>query len=565
MSEKMTGYPSIDKPWLKYYGDEARRLEVPNKTAYEYMWENNKNNEKDVALRFYWKKISYKALFEKIKIVANAFVELGIKRNDVVAICAVTTPETIYAFYALNYIGATANIIDPRTNIDRIIDYLRKSNTKCIVAIDKCEVIVDKVLCENVCESAVIFSPTNTLNPLNKVNVSGYHKNDNKFEWNQFIKFGKERKAEKAIYEKERTAAIVYTGGTTGIPKGAMLSDDTFNVMAFQYMHIGIDYNREDNFLNIMPPFIAYGIVCGIHMTLTLGLTNVIIPLLDTTKLDKLVLKYRPMLMLCVPTHYEILAHSSKIEGKDLSFLKIPGCGGDGINVKLEQQLNHFLTEHNCPSDIAKGYGMTEVGSAAVTCRGKINKEGSVGIPHCKTIVSVFDIETMQELKYGEEGEICICTEAMMNSYLGMPEETQKVIKVHADGSKWVHSGDLGYMDEDGFLFIKGRMKRMIIRPDGHNVFPLQIENVIMEHDDIENCAVVGKSDTSVENGKWPVAYIVKKQNVIKDNNILLEEVQKLCADKLPPRDSATEFYIIDELPVTNLGKIDFVKLEQMD
>ena len=199
MNEQMTGYPSIDKPWLKYYGDEVSGLQVPSKTAYEYMWENNKNNENEVAIRFYWKKISYKALFKKIEKVANSFAKLDIKRNDVVAICAVTTPETIYAFYALNYIGATANIIDPRTNIDRIIDYLRKSKTKCIVAIDKCEAIVDKILGENICESAVIFSPTNTLNPLNKVNINGHSNKYNKFEWNQFIKLGKEKIVERAM------------------------------------------------------------------------------------------------------------------------------------------------------------------------------------------------------------------------------------------------------------------------------------------------------------------------------------------------------------------------------
>lgn len=559
----MTGYPSIDKPWLKYYGDDVRTLEVPGKTSYEYMWENNKDHGKDIALCYYWRKISYKELFDNIKSVAKSFVAIGIKANDVVAICAVTTPETIYAFYALNYIGATANIIDPRTNIDRLIDYLKKSETRCIVAIDQCRPIAEKLMDEEVCKSAIIFSTTNSLNPLKKINMKKNLHMDNMFEWNKFLELGIEKKVEMTMYEKGRCAAIVYTGGTTGIPKGAMLSDDTFNVIAFQYKHIGIHYNREDNFLNIMPPFIAYGIVCGIHMTLTLGLTNVIIPLLDTRKLDKLVIKYRPMLMLCVPTHYEILSHSKKLKTKDLSFLKIPGCGGDGINVKLEQQLNYFLTEHNCPSDIAKGYGMTEVGSAAVACRGKVNKEGSVGIPHCKTIVSVFNVETMEELMYGEEGEICICTEAMMNSYLGMPDETQHVIKTHADGTKWVHSGDLGYMDEDGFLFIKGRMKRMIIRPDGHNVFPLQIENAIMEHDDVENCAVVGKKDEYVENGKWPVAYIVKKNTSMKDENLLIEEVKKMCADKLPSRDSAVEFYVIDELPVTNLGKVDFIKLER--
>lgn len=233
---------------------------------------------------------------------------------------------------------------------------------------------------------------------------------------------GNEIISSKSTYSYKRDAAIVYTGGTTGIPKGDKLSDDTFNTVALQYKCLDVDYKRGDKFLNVMPPFIAYGIVCGIHMSLVLGLTNVIIPMLEVEKFDKLVIKYKPMLILSVPMHYEVLAKSKKMKNIDLSFLKIPGCGGDGMNTKVEAALTTFLSEHHCNSMLAKGYGMTELGSAAVMCVGKINKLGSVGIPHCKTIVAIFNPETNEELPYNEDGEICISTSAIINGYLDNPE-----------------------------------------------------------------------------------------------------------------------------------------------
>lgn len=261
--------------------------------------------------------------------------------------------------------------------------------------------------------------------------------------------------------------------------------------------------------------------------------------------------------------HYEHLMSSPKMKTFDLSFWKIPGCGGDGMNAKTEENINRFLLEHLCPSPITKGYGMTELGSAAVTCIGKTNKPGSVGIPHCKTVVSVFRPGTHQELMYGQEGEICVKTPAVMSGYIGDTAETEKVLQRHADRCLWVHTGDIGYMDEDGFLFIKGRMKRMIIRPDGHNVFPLTIENVIMQHQAVEACAVVGMPDKDHRSGKWPVAYIVLKVGY-KNNEYVLSEIESYCAKWLPPRDTALEFFEIDQLPLTDVGKVNYHALEQM-
>lgn len=559
-----TGYPSIEKPWLKYYSEEATNSNLPECTIYEYLWESNKNHLNDVALIYFGRKITYRKLFESIDKAAAAFSAIGVKKGDVVAICSVTIPEVIYCIYALNRLGAVSNMIDPRTNMERIRQYINVSKTKHIVSIDKCLPKIEKLKADGFSGEIVIISAMDSLFPITKM---GYLlKRQNKkigtgVSWNQFLKLT--ASLETSTYEKGKPATIIYTSGTTGIPKGALLSDDTFNILALQYQFLGVKYNRNQSFLDIMPPFIAYGIICGIHMPLILGLKTILVPLFDIEKFDDLFIKHKPAHFLGVPAHYEKLSTSPKMTNCDLSFLESAGVGGDSLSIQMENQINNFLSSHKSKYNIAKGYGMTEVGSAAVACHGSVNKIGSVGIPHCKTVVSVFDPDTEKELTYNQAGEICISTSAMMIGYVANEQETNKVIKKHKDGSLWVHSGDIGYMDRDGFVFIKGRIKRMIIRPDGHNVFPMSIENIILEHRAVKKCAVVGKSDKEHIIGKWPVAFIVLK-NSFRKNATIIAEIEELCNHKIPPRDTAVEFFEIDELPYTDNGKIDYRALEQL-
>ena len=562
-TQKLTGYPSIDKPWLKYYNKEVFEASLPEHTIFDYLWCNNKNHLDKIALLYFDRKISYRILFDNIREVASAFTAMGIGSGDTVAILSVTTPEVIYSIYALNLIGAVSNMVDPRTNEERIKFYLKNTHTKLVVAIDQ---ILPKVKRLGFQGAIVSISPSDSLPPIKRIAYTlkgGQSKQDEGIvQWKEFKTMGKATSYNAGPYQKGKICTIVYTGGTTGVPKGAMLSNETLNIISLQYKLLNFDYKREQRFLNIMPPFIAYGIVCGIHMPLILGLTNVIVPVLNVNELDSLIIKYKPILMLGVPMHYEHLMSSPKMKNFDLSFWKIPGCGGDGMNKKTEENINRFLQEHHCPSPITKGYGMTELGSAAVTCIGEINKLGSVGIPHCKTVVSVFKLGTCQELTYGQEGEICAKTPATMLGYIGDTAETEHVIKRHADGCAWVHTGDIGYMDEDGFIFIKGRMKRMIIRPDGHNVFPATIENIIMQHQVVEACAVVGKTDKDHSSGKWPVAFVVLKEKHKGDRNAL-SEIEDYCAKWLPPRDTALEFFEIDQLPLTDIGKVNYMELEK--
>ena len=236
-------------------------------------------------------------------------------------------------------------------------------------------------------------------------------------------------------------------------------------------------FHRGQKLLNVMPPFIAYGYSCGIHMPLVMGLHIIIIPNLDPDKLGALVWKYKPAHMFGVPTHYQQLAADPLLKNKDLSFIRNYAAGGDSLSLGAEQTVNRFLKAHGVEYPLAKGYGMTEVSSAATIAAGNVTKPGSVGIPMVNTVVSIFEPGTETELPIGQRGEICICTPTAMKGYYNKPEETAYLLRRHADGQLWAHTGDIGSMDEDGFVYLDARIKRIIIRHDGFKVFPSMIEN----------------------------------------------------------------------------------------
>ena len=572
--QDLTGYPSIDKPWLKYYNEEAVNTPLPECTIYECLWENNKDQLDDIAISYFDKPIKYRELFDNIEKAAKAFTALGITRGDIVVLTTVTTPETIYSIYALNRIGAISFMIDPRTSMEGIRTCMIETKAKVALTINIAYPKIEAAASNTSIEKIIVVSPADSLQPIKRIvySASNYIKGVRKvapksshlyLEWGAFLSTGDKSTYTDCSYTKDTCCVMVRTGGTTGIPKSVMLSNENLNIMALQYRWLGVAFNRKQNFLNIMPPFIAYGIVLGIHMPLCLGLTDVIIPQLDPNKFTDLIIKYKPAHLAGVPMHYEQLRTSRKAKKLDLGFSQMTGCGGDGMAEEFEKNINQFLDEHHCPYPITKGYGMTEISSAATTNKEKLNKLGSVGIPHLKTTVSVFDADSGVELSYGQDGEICMQAPTIMLGYYNNAVETNKVLRTHDDGSVWIHSGDIGHMDEDGFVFINGRLKRMIIRPDGHNVWPQQIENVLFQYPGVQDCAVVGLPNLDGTTGKIPTAFIVWDEQVSVEQKTF-ENIDAFCKKHLPERDCALACVSIDAIPHTPIGKVDYRALENL-
>ena len=509
-------YASQAKPWLKYYDQKFIDQTLPALSAFEYVCQRSKNHLNDTALEYYGRKFTYADLIVNVKKTAAALRGAGVKKGDIITVVSIMTPEIIALFYAADMIGATLNLVDPRYSVEGIREYIEEVDSHLLVCLnvvyERCRQAAKRTNVEKV----IVLSPADSLPPVMAVGYKLTTPDKNKYasnviRWKQFIKGGEGQSTAAEPYDPDHACVVVHTGGTTGSPKGVMLTDDCFNGIALQFQAYPKLFHRGQKLMNVMPPFIAYGFACGIHLPLVLGFTVIIIPNLDPAKLGSLVLKHKPEHMFGVPTHYQQLASDPKLRDKDLSFIINYAAGGDSLSRGAEQTVNDFLAAHGARYPIAKGYGMTEVSSAATVAAGLDNKPGSVGIPMVNTVVAAFEPGTDQELPIGQRGELCISGPCLMKGYYNKPEETAILLRRHPDGRVWAHTGDMGYLDEDGFVYLDSRIKRMIIRHDGFKVFPSMIENVVSRHPAVHQCSVVGCTDKDHTQGRLPFVYIVLK------------------------------------------------------
>lgn len=568
MTEKnLTGYPSIDKPWLKYYTEEAINAKLPECTIYEYLWENNKDHQSNVALNYFDREITYGEVFSNIEKATNSYSALGLKSGDIVTVCAVTIPETIYSFYGLNRLGVVCNMVDPRTSAEGIREYIKEVDSKIVITIDVAYPKIVEAIKGTSVEKIVMISPADSLPQPKKFLFKAFKaikipKDNLHIKWNEFVAIDKDSNPVIAPYNKNTPCVIVHTGGTTGIPKGVMLSNDNLNTSAFQAIKSGFDFQRNHTWLNIMPPFIAYGVGNGLHLPLIVGMEVILVPSFNPNEFADLLNKYHPNHMVGVPSHYGNIIHNPKMQNKDLSYIIAPTVGGDAMDISLEKETNEFLAKHNCSYPACKGYGMSEVAAGVSICSSHdVNKIGSVGIPLTHTTMAIFDITTGKELPYNQEGEICMTGPNTMVGYYNNETETNNVIKKHDDGLMWVHSGDIGYIDEDGFVFIKDRIKRVIIRHDGFKVFPSLIEKTVDTNDNVVSNCAVGIADTSHSQGKLPIVFAVLKDGCNAD--LVKKELFELCQKELPEYVQPVDFVFIDKMPLTPIGKVDYRALEK--
>ena len=560
-------YASQAKPWLKYYDQKFIDQTLPALSAFEYVCQRSKNHLNDTALEYYGRKFTYADLIVNVKKTAAALRGAGVKKGDIITVVSIMTPEIIALFYAADMMGATLNLVDPRYSVEGIREYIEEVDSHLLVCLnvvyERCRQAAKRTNVEKV----IVLSPADSLPPVMAVGYKLTTPDKNKYasnviRWKQFIKGGESQSTAAEPYDPDHACVVVHTGGTTGSPKGVMLTDDCFNGIALQFQAYPKLFHRGQKLMNVMPPFIAYGFACGIHLPLVLGFTVIIIPNLDPAKLGSLVLKHKPEHMFGVPTHYQQLAADPKLRDKDLSFIINYAAGGDSLSRGAEQTVNDFLAAHGARYPIAKGYGMTEVSSAATVAAGLDNKPGSVGIPMVNTVVAAFEPGTDQELPIGQRGELCISGPCLMKGYYNKPEETAILLRRHPDGRVWAHTGDMGYLDEDGFVYLDSRIKRMIIRHDGFKVFPSMIENVVSRHPAVHQCSVVGCADKDHTQGRLPFVYIVLKADTTAKKKQVIRELERMCAEELPEYVQPVAYKFISSMPMTPVGKVDYRQLE---
>lgn len=565
--------PSVDRPWTKAYSQEALTAALPQCTLYDLLYENNKNHLNETALNYFDRRISYGSLFVEIDKATKAFAALGVHNNDVVIICSVNMPETVYAFYALNRLGAIANMVDPRTGIDTIHDYIKESKARIVLVVDLAYGLFRNVPEEFRPEKVITMSPSDSM-PL-PIRFAYRLKNkpvilqDGAETYADFIRNGKAFNGAYVLppYEKDKLAVLAHTGGTTGNPKTVMLSNDNINTVTNNYGYSTVPFKRQQKFFNDLPPFIVYGLALSLHTSLCYGLEMILYPKFDSAGFPKQFAKYKPEHFTGLPDHIRHLIESDITKNMDLSFCITVAVGGDTLDTNLEEAANDFLETHGCRYEVCKGYGMTELSATAFTSMPGYNKLGSVGIPMLSVNARIVDTETGEELPCGSQniGEIWISSPTIMLGYYKKPKETEKIISVDENGNRWIHTGDLGYMDEEGLLFHVGRIRRIyltVFNGQPAKIFPTLIEDTIKKTKLVKRVAVVSRKMKHSDYYE-PVAFLVlKSKDDLKE--MIMPEVDLVCKEQLASYMWPVEYVFVEDLPLTKIGKVDFVTLEQM-
>ena len=559
---------SETKPWLKYYTEESLAKTYVERTITDYLLWRNSDRMDMTALNYFDHEISLGELFEHTYETANAFASLGIKENDIVLVCSAATPEIVYTFYGLSLLGAASYMLDPRYSVKGIRDVITEVDARIVLTLDVAyDKMIEAIKGTNV-EKVIVLSPADSLVGIKKFAYLKF-KNPRKknlpanfCHWSEFIAAGKDYKTEYLHDCADHCVVIVRTGGTTGVSKSVMLSHNNINNVSFQFHKRSSAEAGKDKFLDVMPPFIAYGLGYGVHLPLACAMTSVLIPQLEPEKMAGLILKYKPQQIAATPGVMKILVRDKRLKNADLSFFKNICCGGDAMPVPDEERINDFFRAHNAKHDLAKGYGLSEVSAVSTACLDGVSKVGSVGVPLPDYNIAAFDPETGEETEIGEIGEICIHGPTTMIGYYKMPEETAHVLRTHKDGLVWVHTGDLGLVDEDGFIFIKGRIKRMFMDHIGFKIFPSAIEDILSRCEDVFAVSVVGTTDHRYLQGSTPHVFVVLTPECTRSKEEVEKELRALCEKELAEYMQPSFYTFLDALPQTPIGKVDFRKLE---
>lgn len=563
MDKHLTGFPSVDRPWLTRYSNEAINNPLPSCSLYEYLYEKNHAHPEDIAIIYFDRKISYGELFSKIDALAYSFNRSGIKKGDCVIVCTLNTPEMVYCTYALNKIGAIVDYEYPTLSAAEMEEAIEATKAKTIILLNLFD---EKFHSLNGKIQKVYISPADSFSPIKKFLFNLKKPELKKKSISTFI----DSKAQNASLPKvpvnpDDPAIFVHTGGTTGVPKSVVLSNSCFNSISFQYHVSGMTYNRQDTILHCIPPFHAYGFSIGVHMPLTLGMTICMSIKIDSETISQLLLKYKPIHFVGSGPHVAGIINNDKIKQMDFSHMRTIAIGGAAIDKNIETDANKFLKDHNASCCLVVGYGMTETCATACTNMNHCCKVGSVGIPLSKVCVKVVDVDSGKELPYNKQGELWISSPGNMKGYFENENETNECI-VYDEGKSWIRSGDLATIDEDGFVTIVGRIKRIFTTKETETgylfkVYPEYIERIITQNEMVEECVVIPVSDPA--RVKKPVAHIVVKpgcKEKVKELEVIL---RKLCADKLPVYARPTAYIFRDTIPHTVIGKVDYKAMEE--
>ena len=560
---------SATAPWLRYYGTTPASLDYPHTTMYQQLMETVKRYPDNMAYSFMGKETSFRDFAARIDAAARGLYAMGLRKGDKITICMANTPQALDCFYACNRLGVIPNMIHPLSAAKEIAYYLNFSGSKAILTLDQfyekvssirqdlrqpVQILIAKVSDELPFPLSVLYPMTKSARAVKKLPKEGYTL------WYDMVKAGKATTLPPHDGRYDDCGAILYSGGTTGTTKGIMLSNLNFNALGLQTIAAsGFGSVAGMKMLSIMPVFHGFGLGIGIHTALIGGATCILVPQFSVKVYADTLLKQKPELIPGVPTLFEALLRAEALEKADLSFLKGIFSGGDSLSPELKKKVDIFLKEHGCTQQIREGYGTTECVTASCLTPKDYARSGSIGVPFPDTFYKIVKPGTTEEQPANHAGEICLSGPTVMLGYLDAPEETRNTLRSHGDGRIWLHTGDLGHMDEDGFIYFRQRLKRMIIT-SGYNVYPSQLENVIDGHEKVLLSCVIGVKDPyRVQRVK---AYVVPMPG-IEPTEALKQEILSYCSQHIAKYAMPRELEFRTELPKTLVGKVAYRVLEE--
>lgn len=554
-------------PWEAFMGDVPMHLEYFEGSMFDRINYIADKYPDYIAFDFMGKSTTYKQMIEEIRNCAKALRTIGVRENDKVTIAMPNCPQAIYMFYAVNLVGAIANMIHPLSAEKEIEFYLNESESVTAITLDqfynKFESIRENTKVVNIIIASV-------KDALSKPIKAGYMLTEGRkikkipadapvIRWHDFMHLSKSCFYNYEVKRpSEAPAVILYSGGTTGTTKGIVLSNKNFNALSEQIVATNPMFRPGDKMLAAMPLFHGFGLGVCVHSMLSQGGRCILIPRFTAKSYAKQITKYRCNFIAGVPTLYEALLRLPSMEDADLSCLKGVFSGGDSLSIELKKKFDKFLYDHKAVIQVREGYGTTETVTACCLTPITAAKEGSIGIPLPDVYMKIVEPGTDRELPYGEEGEILLAGPTAMMEYMNHPEETAQTLRKHDDGLTWVYTGDLGIMDTDGFIFFKGRAKRMIIS-SGYNIYPAQIENIIDAHEKVQMSCVIGVPDTY---RMQKVKAFVKLVPDVPRNDETKAEIMAYCKKNIAKYAMPYDIEFRDEMPKTLVGKVAYRQLE---
>lgn len=557
------------RPWLKFYEEEQvpAKLEYPDCSMVDMVIQAAEKYPDNTAYVYYGHKVTFKNFVKKIEKAARALKNYGVKEGDRVTICMPNTPEGITMVYAVNMVGAVCNMVHPLSSEKELEYYIKVADSKYVLVIDAVFDKIYRLRDTAQLERIIVVRPSDGLGFLKKKLYNTLHvkkvripASDSRVVlWEDFIA---NSYFYQGNYHEERggsdPAIIMYSGGTTGAPKAVLLSNLNVNAESLCDAVTIRQVVQGASVLAILPLFHCFGLGVCIHTPLCQGLTCVLIPAFSHKQFADIIKKNQPSFIVGVPTLFEALVNT-KLKPDDLKCVTAVICGGDTLNQTLRTKVNQYLKDHGSNAKIRVGYGLTEGSGAVCLSPEDAVSDGIIGAPMPDMDLKIVKNGTLKALPAGEEGEICLSGPLVMMGYLGDEAETAQTLRLHDDGKIWLHTGDLGYIGEDGLVYFAQRLKRMIIS-SGYNIYPTHLESIINSHEAVLTSTVIGIDHP--HKGQVPKAFIVLKPGY-KAGKRLEREVRELLERNIPVYALPVSYEFRDKLPQTLVGKVAFKKLEE--